>query len=412
MATERRFPRERFRRVLERILGRLDAEQTYRATWRDDFFRDERSSTFRVKALYVAGSWARGAPDCGDLDLLLSIDAGPPHGHDIPKSQISRLVTGSPAYVQVHTGTPEDNSSHVEFPEAQLLWSVDDRDWQSKLDAIKVDPNAGRFSRKYDALPMRPGQLRTTFEVLDEVVEQLDRGIIASEWVPIGAIQPKPDTWDEETEKWHRWLSIEGGKQARKVGDFVLQYLFATCPSEIDLGYSSNPLDFRYGGFYVTMGRPYLDIDVLNNVNATAVVLAPYITTRGPNGIWILRRGAQHPFQALFERVRCCVASECGKITFTKTGSGFRNWQEANLFTSEKKLRRYMKDFRYRPEDYEVVWLEGLAIIEAVGHAGALLIDDKERIPLSRYAKDDDDDEPVIEGMTAVASIFRRRLST
>ncbi len=41
-----------------------------------------RSGRFRVKSLYVFGSFARGAPECGDLDLIVGIDV--PKGEFVP----------------------------------------------------------------------------------------------------------------------------------------------------------------------------------------------------------------------------------------------------------------------------------------------------------------------------------------
>jgi hypothetical protein len=170
----KRTPRNRATRKIESVAQRLIAAQP---------------PLDRARSLWVCGSYARGAPDVGDVDLLLDIDeprepgqqaieafyrrahpyaevvkalgcgggsmvtlevtpvfqpvpvplsperaqAGIPAGHEIPRRPLLRhLITGDPF-----------------DPQPTLLWVRDDRldDVRGRLDAIAVDPEARRFER-------------------------------------------------------------------------------------------------------------------------------------------------------------------------------------------------------------------------------------------------------------------------
>jgi hypothetical protein len=77
MAAEERLPRAVLERRLERILARIDGEKVFRAEWTETLLGRRRcSATFEIDAVYVVGSFARGAPTCGDLDLLLTVRKG------------------------------------------------------------------------------------------------------------------------------------------------------------------------------------------------------------------------------------------------------------------------------------------------------------------------------------------------
>ncbi len=68
---ERRLPRDHFTRVLARICGRLDNSYASQVRWTDSFFKEVHHSIVSARALWVVGSYARGALDCGDLDLVM-----------------------------------------------------------------------------------------------------------------------------------------------------------------------------------------------------------------------------------------------------------------------------------------------------------------------------------------------------
>jgi hypothetical protein len=71
---EQRRSRGSFTRTLQRLCTRLDEQAVYVVEWKDFWGRRERGR-IRVRSLWVAGSYARGALECGDLDLILDTTA-------------------------------------------------------------------------------------------------------------------------------------------------------------------------------------------------------------------------------------------------------------------------------------------------------------------------------------------------
>ena len=67
-ALEKRFPRDVFTKKLRRICERLDECATRTISFKHFFFRHRLlTAEVTVKSLWVAGSYARGAAECGDL---------------------------------------------------------------------------------------------------------------------------------------------------------------------------------------------------------------------------------------------------------------------------------------------------------------------------------------------------------
>ncbi|MFH1982403.1 MAG: hypothetical protein ABIL58_11185 [Pseudomonadota bacterium] len=73
MQEERRRPRQSFTRALKRIAGRIDSHDCFEITYFNPILYKQHRSVVRVAALWAFGSWVRGAPDCGDLDLMADI---------------------------------------------------------------------------------------------------------------------------------------------------------------------------------------------------------------------------------------------------------------------------------------------------------------------------------------------------
>ena len=74
-----RFPRERFTRSLLAICEKLDAchDRTfdYQSPRSDPWYlRVEGRVHAKVLGLWAFGSWARGASECGDLDLTAQFE--------------------------------------------------------------------------------------------------------------------------------------------------------------------------------------------------------------------------------------------------------------------------------------------------------------------------------------------------
>jgi len=139
---ERTRTRSSLTLALQRIAARIASQQVYEVEWSDRLFGAQ-SSRIRVEGLWVAGSYARGALDCGDLDVIAKVVSEQgilPWG-----ATISRILVGRAPDVRLYSGTPEKNSSGVSFPEARLVWSPAEPNWQSsdlRNNCRRVDPIA------------------------------------------------------------------------------------------------------------------------------------------------------------------------------------------------------------------------------------------------------------------------------
>jgi hypothetical protein len=176
-ATEKRFPRATFTKKLSRMCERLDACSTHTLSFKHWFFDRKESATSTVTALWVVGSYARGALECGDLDVVVEVSTV---GGEPPQRQLMRTFFGAPPYVRCYTGTPEKNTSGIEFPNPVSIWTGPGCDWLHALQGIAPDPSAGRAKRAIDAIPFRMEQLRTHIEQLEELLKLRRKGLI--EW--------------------------------------------------------------------------------------------------------------------------------------------------------------------------------------------------------------------------------------
>lgn len=66
MTDEKRRLRTSFTRSLQRIVERIDKTSEFKVEWYNALFRQKEKTRFCVKALWVFGSWAKGALYCGN----------------------------------------------------------------------------------------------------------------------------------------------------------------------------------------------------------------------------------------------------------------------------------------------------------------------------------------------------------
>lgn len=204
---ERRRSRTLFTRTLHGMCERLDTRSSFTITRHDRFLRRKRTAQITIRDLWVVGSYARGASECGDLDVLITLkcDGIQPYPHEVANEAFGCLVD-----VRIYVGTPEENSSGVSFPEAVLLWG-NGVEWRSTITSIKEDPAAKRFSRPTDAIPLRCEQLYTEADSLEAVVDLEQQGLLAWQFMPYEPITPTPELSEPEARLGRvaqSWVSI------------------------------------------------------------------------------------------------------------------------------------------------------------------------------------------------------------
>jgi predicted nucleotidyltransferase len=203
-----------------------------------------------VLQLYVFGSFARGALNPNDLDLIIIHEEPGPELLDTiqrtsqprtysyfdslvaarvrfearlrkslrrPAEKMDILLGTSLSFVQT--------SQSVPFDEIRLIWSQDDRDWCAKLDAIPLNPHAGRAPRNEFVSPKLAQALPQ--DVLF-ITQKLAEKQLALTRVPFEALhgdecQPRPgslpddsflDDWGVNAMKYYpvacAWLTSQG----------------------------------------------------------------------------------------------------------------------------------------------------------------------------------------------------------
>ena len=141
---EVRTPRAAFTRRLARLCERVDEASEVDVNF-NPFFSgrgDQRTRRVKLQRLWAVGSYARGAPTCGDLDLVFEFttSGGPPFPSD---RDTRRALFGAPPDIRFYAGTPERNSSLVRMDGARLVWSGPGCDWRKALASIPEDATAG-----------------------------------------------------------------------------------------------------------------------------------------------------------------------------------------------------------------------------------------------------------------------------
>jgi predicted nucleotidyltransferase len=152
-----------------------------------------------VTELHVFGSFARGAPEVGDLDLNVEVDAPSPRWAALveslplmvfPEDLITRELRQRRRSIQVLTRRKDDPSFDM-----TLLWRRGDdlHTALARLHAIKEDPDAGRAPRdhmlpEFEGLDSRINQARR--QLIREAVEA---GALAIERFDLADRQPLSD---------------------------------------------------------------------------------------------------------------------------------------------------------------------------------------------------------------------------
>ena len=315
---ERRRPRDHFTRVLSRICERLDASSESEIKWTDRFFKEENRSVVSIRALWVVGSYARGALHCGDLDLVIEATTSEFEGRRSvlpPLRAICRGFFKSPPDVRVYVGTLHENTSGLAFDSARLLWSSEQPDWRAAIEAILPDPSAGRFPRPTDAIPLRMEQLDTDIDKISRLVELEHARVVQWRFVPFTEVVPAEPAGDTEVD-FCRLVTSLCGKQTQR----LLPYLLGAFRSESDWPEHKwrrrglEKTEFRNGGRDVLVGQPPVLVARLETLATCELALIPHLTQRGPNGIWFIGRGDEHPLVRRANDIRLfCLVEEDGQ---------------------------------------------------------------------------------------------------
>ena len=248
------LPREAFLPKLQRIVEAAEAS----------------AGGVEVEAIYLFGSFARGAALCRDVDLI--VHARWPTSDrlfwEVDAHALLRARTALKGRMQrvdlslTETFDPNEpiGWKGVEAEDLVFLWSVNDRDWRSKVDAIAVRPDAGHRHRPMDDL-LDLKRTGSDLYVADELTDDLANGIVTVERISLEELSPTPELWPSSfRETWEQVASSERrvGAGLRRLWPHCAQWLVSEGCTELTVHTSS-----KFGGdpgALGQMGRIHLDL--------------------------------------------------------------------------------------------------------------------------------------------------------
>lgn len=435
-ASENRQPRERFTTLLTRMCERLDACASFEICDNDKYLRwaieakemDPAAACEQVliTRMWVVGSYARGMLTCGDLDVLLetrTADGREPRTH----RGLARLAFGYVQNLHWHHGTPEANSSRVAFPEAREVWAPG-KDWRAAIGAIPVNPQALRFERPRDLVPLRSHQLYAGIETQDQLLEAYDKGHITWRFLPYEGEGLLADLTSLEE---HVLNNFGWGEKTRKLVPHAWAYLRAQhCETDKFTAHAGAGLTLA--GVHFQFGRPFAPLHMLDEMDISRLVLAPQVSRRGPNGMLDISRGPKHPLTEAVKDVSAWVhLNERGALAMIQRRS-FRSWGPYDfayvleLFEAQEQADARMKQLAREDAEFarslSIQRLDGPKLLDAISQADTLEFPsgrDFGTMHVTREGARYDDDgegdftpatvERLVEGLQEQARTLRRR---
>ncbi|WP_343350974.1 hypothetical protein [Pseudomonas sediminis] len=357
---EKRYPRESFTKKLVRMCLLLD-EAAERVVEFKDFLGEIQTPTISVTSLWVVGSYARGAVECGDLDMV--IQYAHRDGWEPSPRQVNKAFFGVLPLLRLYKGTPEQNASGVEFSEPVLIWSGPGCNWQAAIDAIAVDHHAGRAPRETDCIPLRNEQLRAFNTSMEDVAQMMKEGLLESEFVPFDSLELSELSSDGIYEIEQRFVQL--GKKSRELLPAILRLMSEREP--LGEWHGENVTTLRYGGTQLRLGTPELNVSCFDdNPAIRQLALIPHRSARGPNGAWILRRGPSHPAVLAISNRYAYVSLIVGAPDLIHASGGFQTVRVVELMSTEKAVLDRQKVWAVDAElseQFGISRVEGLELL-------------------------------------------------
>jgi len=286
------------------------------------------------------------------LDIVLDYEML--NGSQADGRQVAKALFKTFPRVSVYGGTPAVNESGVAFPEAVLVWNGLGFNWKGAIAAIPEDDEGGRFQRQTDRIPFRSEQLDADTE-FEKLIELEAQGVIRWDFTPLEELAQAAAEDDDEKEL-EEVATRHFSAKTLKLLPFLMDYFRKTrsWPRPM-LRIEFEQTYFCYGGSIVKLGRPYIPIDMLDEVATSGILVMPHITARGPNGIMKIERGDKHPLVTASVGVMgYCVICENGEPDIAgRVDSDYRMAhrfypKEIDIFTTKRKAaaraRLYTKD--------------------------------------------------------------------
>lgn len=237
--------RDKATRILERICTAADSGQL----------------PVEIREVWVFGSYARGALEPGDLDLIVVHGEADPeltarwnaearrkarnYVHELyyARLKLSSLVRASlrrpGEHVDILTGDSVDSIANennvLRTSDRVLLWSTSDRAWQAKLSAIKPDSSAGSFEH---GLYLKPKIAGCSLSDIQELSTCLEHRVLTAEMIDVNELELWADEskWPKGAQRVLRYSDGEDrtmGRKRRACVPYAIAWLLRQGASDI-----------------------------------------------------------------------------------------------------------------------------------------------------------------------------------
>jgi hypothetical protein len=187
--------------------------------------------------------------------------------------------------------------------DAKLLWSVEDRDWRSKLDAITPDATAATAPRDHLLSLKRLNTARDTMELLVDAIQHEELQLAR---LPVESLDTKLNR--DNAQYLERLLEVgRVGKQSAKLLPYVFAWL-QSCRQRID-DVDTHELSAwsKTGTHLIEFGKPNLWHAVWymrKSKKLKRVAFLAHLKKDEPNDILIFERGKNWATEQMEERER------------------------------------------------------------------------------------------------------------
>lgn len=281
-------------------------------------FRVETSQKLEVEVvnLWLVGDLARGASAARRLELLVEYRCE--NWTAIDADQLVSKFIGAEPNLLVHVGRPELNSTGKYISVANRVWGRDVSSSQEEVSKLVGNNALGPVHTASKLIPLADDQLKLSWLKCESFNAKVRAGVLKSSFIPIHQVEAVfRDSCDKAQERMLGLASLRLPESQARMAPLVAglfkhlakTHLLQGAPEFVpEMGV------FQQGGVCVTVGE-HLDPDflALDNQRYTAMVYAPPLNKKGPNGFWLIERGAQHPLSKAFAQAQAWVATEDGQ---------------------------------------------------------------------------------------------------
>jgi predicted nucleotidyltransferase len=268
-----------------------------------------------VTELYAFGSYARGAIEPGDLDLVVIhkpdrkayIERKSAYFQSQGYSKYQAVLKAATTFeVEIRAALRKPGEriqillqerldwvvgkdSRIKASDLVLLWSIDEPEWKSKLAGIKADENAGRASRNHLVELKR---LDCSVGAMEAVVEMVESSQLTLARVPIESINLKLNAVHRHwLAHWTRCKVM--GKESMKTLPYAMWWLEqqrqrCEVPDRTEIWNKRRT-------YRLEVGKPSFRWMVHRFETMPKLVkqcLIPHFKAKGPNELLVFERGA------------------------------------------------------------------------------------------------------------------------